>query len=296
MFDDRDVELLPRLHEGEGVGHSRGSRGRAPKLRLQREHATLGRIGGHHQHAHALHGLLRDRDGRMHHLSEDREIERRARIGSRLDSTLLDAQLAIHHLHEPPGDREADDGQRVAGLIQIGQRSIVAQAAPKDASRYAAAGVADPEMELEKVTALLAAELDANSAALRALDAAVEQCQHHLLDAARVTDDDAGHVGFGAKGQVDAFGAGLLDDHAQARLDTRAYVERVQGQLEVSGIEDVVEEPGDAIGAALGDCRKLALLAGRRDRRQHACGHHDGVELVAQLVPEVRQQLFAADG
>jgi hypothetical protein len=75
----------------------------------------------------------------------------------------------------------------------------------------------------------------------------------------------------------------------------------VEGQLEVSalnhgGVEDVVEEPCDAIGAGLGDCRKLALLAGRRDRRQHARGHDDGVELVAQLVSEVRQQVFAADG
>src|SRR5258708_39848920 len=128
----------------------------------------------------------------MHHLSEDREFECRAGVGSGLDSTLLDAQVAIHHLHEPPADRQADDGQRVARSVQIGQRSIVAQTAAQDASRYAAAGVADPEVELEKITALPAAELDADSAALRALDAAVEQCQHHLLDPARVTDDDAG--------------------------------------------------------------------------------------------------------
>src|SRR5260370_29674062 len=177
---------------------------------------------------------------------------------------------------------------------------MVSQPAAKDASRYAAAGVADSDVELEKITALLAAELDADSAALSALDAAVEQCQHHLLDPTRVTDDDAGHVGFGAKRQVDALGPGFFHDHAQARLDARADVERVKGELEVSalnhsGVEDVVEEPRDAIGAALGDCRKLALLAGRRDRRQHAGGHHDGVKLVAQLVSEVCQQVFAAD-
>src|SRR5712692_6574174 len=116
----------------------------------------------------------------MHHLSEDREVERRAGVGSRLDSTLLDAQLAIHHLHEPPADGQADDGQRVARFIQIGQRSVVTQTATKDASRYAAASVADSDVELEKITALLAAGLDADSAALSALDAAVEQCQHHL--------------------------------------------------------------------------------------------------------------------
>ena len=74
----------------------------------------------------------------------------------------------------------------------------------------------------------------------------------------------------------------------------------MQGQLEVaalndSGIEDVVEKPGDAIGAALGDCGKLALLAGRRDRRQHAGSHHDGVELVAKLMPKISKQVFATN-
>jgi hypothetical protein len=152
----------------------------------------------------------------MHHLREDRELERRAGVGSRFDSTLIDAQLAIHHLHEPAADRQADDGQRIARFIQVGQQSIVTQTAPKDASGYAAAGVADPEVELEKITALLAAELDANSATLCALDAAVEQRQRHLLDPTRVTDDHAGHVGFGAKRQVDALGPSFFHDHAQA--------------------------------------------------------------------------------
>ena len=110
----------------------------------------------------------------MHNLRQDRELERRACVRSLLDAALLDAQLTIHHLDEPTADREADDGQGVARFIEIGQRSVVAQTAAKDASRHAAAGVADPEMELEKITALLAAELDADSAALRALDTAME--------------------------------------------------------------------------------------------------------------------------
>src|SRR5260370_12595050 len=94
---------------------------------------------------------------------------------------------------------------------------MVSQPAAKDASRYAAAGVADSDVELEKITALLAAELDADSAALSALDAAVEQCQHHLLDPTRATDDDARHVGLGPTRQPAALGPRSSNTHAHPR-------------------------------------------------------------------------------
>src|SRR4029077_13673977 len=200
-----------------------------------------------------------DGDGSMHHLREDREVERRPCVRSRLDDNLLDTQLAVHTLAEPPADRRTDDGHRITGLdlLRLHHR-FVAQPAPKYPGRHSATGVAHAEVELEEVPARLRAQLDADAALFRALDASMKQGQQNLLDAARVSDDDARNVGLGAKREVQALASRLFDDHPQAGLHACADVEGVKRQLELSaldesGIQNRVEKPRNSIGTGLDD-------------------------------------------
>jgi hypothetical protein len=204
-------------------------------------------------------------------------------------------------VHEPAADGEADDGERIAGTIDLRLRRLsVAEAAAKDPRGHAAARVQHAEMKLDQITARPAAQLDADAATLGSLDRPMQQGAQDLLDATRVTDDDAGDIWLGSKREVQALATRLLDDHPQARLHAGADVERMQGQLEVAGlddgrVEDVIEEPGDPIGSGFDDRRELALLARRGGRGEHAGGADDGVELVSQLVGEIPEQVLAGD-
>src|SRR5258706_1319951 len=70
----------------------------------------------------------------------------------------------------------------------------------------------------------------------------------------------------------------------------------MKGELEVAalygrGVEHVVDQSRDLLGADLNDRRELALFARGGASRQQARGAHHGVQLVAHLVSEVGEQL-----
>src|SRR2546428_11026838 len=60
-------------------------------------------------------------------------------------------------------------------------------------------------------------------------------------------------------------------------------------------VEDLLHEPGDLLRAKLDDGRELALLVGCGGHREKTRGAENGVQLISELVPEIRQELGVAD-
>ena len=70
----------------------------------------------------------------------------------------------------------------------------------------------------------------------------------------------------------------------------------MERELELAGpdggrVEHVIDDPRHLLGAGLDDRGELPLLTRLRARGEKARRAHDRVELVAQLVPDVSEQL-----
>src|SRR6202008_272252 len=78
------------------------------------------------------------------------------------------------------------------------------QSATQDSGGHAAAGVADLEVELDEPAAVLRRKLDADSAAVGAIDGGVQQRQQDLFEATRVSVDHRRDLGRGVEGEVEA--------------------------------------------------------------------------------------------
>ncbi len=124
----------------------------------------------------------------------------------------------------------------------------------------------------------------------------MEQREEDLLEPSRVADRDVRHVGGGTERDVEALRARGLRHEGEAAFDRGADVEGVQSELEVAAVQrdpvqDIVHDPGDLFGPGLDDGCQLPLLAGLGPGRQQAGRAHDRVELRAELVTEVGQEL-----
>src|SRR5207248_3620062 len=101
-----------------------------------------------------------------------------ARVRALFDAALLDAQLTIHHLHETAADRQAYDREGIAWHVELCLRThVIAETAAQDPCRHASTGVVNAEMKLDEIAARVAAQLDADAAARRPLDPAMEQSE-----------------------------------------------------------------------------------------------------------------------
>ncbi len=267
VLDQRDVEGLALLGSGEGFFRCGLGRDRSPRLRLQRHHATLGGVRCHHEH---IHGFERHRCGGhlgRHRLGQHGELEKGARVRTRLDAALLHPQFAVHHLDQPPARREVEDSQPVAGLQLRRSGASLTHPASQDSRRHALAGVPHAELESCELPLWLAAELDPDSATVRPFQPAAQQREQDLLDPPRIPHDHARDVELGAEGKVEALGSGDLGDQPKAALDTGTDVERVQRELELAAldhgcVEDLLDEPRHLLRAQLDDRGKLSFLSG----------------------------------
>jgi hypothetical protein len=174
--------------------------------------------------------------------------------------------------------------------------SSFAHSAPQDSRRHASAGVADAELQPRQLALGRAAQLDPHPTPLSPIEAGAEERQENLLDPTRVADDHAWNVELSPKRKIETLGPGRLGNEPEAGLDARPNVEGMQRQLELAtlddrGIEHPLDQPGDLLGSNLDDRCKLAFFGGRCSHRQQAGGAKNGVELVAELVTEIGQQL-----
>src|ERR1700680_1918068 len=70
----------------------------------------------------------------------------------------------------------------------------------------------------------------------------------------------------------------------------------MEGELELTAlnhgrVEDLLHQPRHLLGSGLHDRSQLALLDGSRRHSQQAGGTYHSVQLVSQLVSEIREQL-----
>ena len=66
----------------------------------------------------------------------------------------------------------------------------------------------------------------------------MQKGEHDLLEPAGVADDHRWHVRRGLKGKVESLGAGDVRDEADAGLDAGSHIERMQGKLELTALDD----------------------------------------------------------
>src|SRR5207248_431438 len=87
-----------------------------------------------------------------------------------LHPTLLDAEVAVHHLDQVLGRAQAEHRQPVAWLEAVVRTGDTVEASAEDARRYPASGVPDLEAQRHQTTSIFRREVDADAAAIGAVD------------------------------------------------------------------------------------------------------------------------------
>ena len=272
-------------HEAERVARAR------PVALLQQAQGLLGRVHRHRRDLPAVEERLQQLPARRRVLDDEhrslahaRGRPARGRPGARLGPEApgeeeraapprlaLDGQVPAHQPREAPADGEAEPGAAVAArgrAVGLGEgleepRLLL--------GRDADAGVADGEAQGQLAVRLRRPRrLDPHEhlAAARELERVADEVRHDLAKPQRVPDQPVGHRGQHVHDQLD-----VLLDHRRAAglrelLEQAAQAEGRRLQLEPVGldlreVEQVVEDPEQALRRGVGHRRVAARLVGQ---------------------------------
>ncbi len=209
----------------------------------------------------------------------------------------LDADLAVHPLHQLAADVQAQTGAAVAaGGRGIRLRELLEHARQQD-GRDADAGV--PHLEpVARPRALLvhAGDVEVDVALLRELDGVVDQVHEDLADAAGVAHDLPRGVRLEAHDQVQALfrcAVGLHHGHALHQLQQAAgaLIQAHLPRLDPRDVQDVVDDVQERVAAFADHAHVVLLLGGQIHVEQQLADAQHRVHRRADLVAHVGQEV-----
>ena len=231
------------------------------------------------------------------HLDGDLEPESRS-----LPLRALEADLALHQIHQLTADREPEPGpaeaacQRAIGLGErIEDLFLVAR-------RNADAGVRHGEQEHAALAPVFAARIllpvhaEQHLALLGELDRVADQVHQDLSEPDHVGPDRSGYVVVDEARQLETLALCLLGEEVGDVLDRFAQVERARLELELARlrpreVEDVADQAQQDSRRLVGGLGESPLSRGQLGFEKKLGHAEHAVHRRADLVAHVRQEL-----